>query len=176
MYALLCLIDAVVVLLSITPPAVSHLPPAPSFTPTYFGDQIVLHIVTGFLVGATSLNLSKALIGAGLGPLIDIDHVGALLGLPVNARAAHSFVVLAILILVVWGLSLWRWGAADFALFASLQFSAHFLVAPPGFPLFSPISATVYSFPNLVWAPLTLALVVIYFLKCRRDSARVETG
>ncbi len=161
LYGLLCLIDAAVVALSVVTQPV---PPETSFpwlTLPWWNinsieSQVVLHLVAGFLVGASTLNLSKAITGGCLGALIDIDHVGALLGLPVDARSGHSIIVLAILVVLVWKLSLWKWGGGDFALFASMEFAAHFLVAPPGFPLLSPISTTVYSFPNWVYLPVVL--------------------
>lgn len=168
MFALLCLIDAAVVLLSVIVLPVLQTPPILSISSlptTYNGGQIALHIGVGFLIGAATLNVSKAVIGAGLGPLIDIDHVGALLGLPVNARSGHSVIVVVLLILFVWGFSLWRWGGPDFALFASMEFAAHFWVAPPGFPLLSPLSTTVYSFPSWVYMPVALGLAAILLFK-----------
>ena len=133
-----------------------------------FASQVALHIVVGFLIGLSTLNLSKAITGACLAPLIDIDHVGALLGLPVDARSGHSLIVLALLVLVVWRLSLWKWGGGDFALFASMEFAAHFLVAPPGFPLLSPISTTVYSLPNWVYLPFVAGLAAVCLARSTR--------
>ena len=176
LYGLLCLIDAAVISLSVVTQPV---PPETSFAwltlPWWninsFVSQVALHIVVGFLVGASTLNLSKAIIGGCLGALLDIDHVGALLGLPVEARSGHSIIVLALLVLLVWRLSLWKWGGGAFALFASMEFAAHFLVAPPGFPLLSPISTTVYFFPNWVYLPFVIGLVAICLVKSMKTRA-----
>jgi hypothetical protein len=175
-YVILCLIDAVVVACcGFLQPIMQSGSGVPVGSP-YFANQILLHVVSGYIVGGVSLDLSKALIGAGLGPLIDIDHLGAIAGLPVAARAGHSFVVMAVLVGVVWGLSLWRWGGPDFALFASLEFFTHLMVAPPGFPLLSPIAPTTFYPPYYVWMLPTLALGAAYFLKCRRGRQRASSS
>jgi hypothetical protein len=46
-----------------------------------------------------------------------------------------------------------------------MEFAAHFLVAPPGFPLLSPISTTVYSFPNWVYLPFVVGLVAVCLVR-----------
>jgi hypothetical protein len=173
---LLCLIDAAVVAVYAIATPVQQTYSIASLPATFIGNQIAIHVVVGFIMGAATLSLSKALIGAALGPLIDIDHVGSLLSLPVDPRAGHSLVVIALLILLVWGLSLWSWGGRDFALFASMQFAAHFWVAPPGFPLLSPFSVGVYSFPYWVYMPVALGLAAVLLAKSLRGRGGREAG
>jgi hypothetical protein len=134
-------------------------PPKPIswMNPSYAAEQGLIHILAGFVVGLLTLSFSKALIGAVMGPLIDIDHVSALVGFPSAARDGHSIVLLACLILLVSALGLWRWGRVDFALFSTAQFAAHFAVAPPGFPLLSPFATILFKPPALVFA-LVVAL------------------
>ena len=92
--------------------------------------------------------------------IADVDHIAAILGYPALGREGHSFVLLAVLIIMVWGFGLWKWGAVDFALFSTAQFAAHFLVAPPGFPLFEPFTYAVYFLPPLVFAGITVVCLL----------------
>ncbi|MDG6988630.1 MAG: hypothetical protein JRN21_04815 [Nitrososphaerota archaeon] len=139
--------------------------------------QVLVHVVTGFLVGALTLDLEKGVIGAAMGALIDIDHVSVLLGFTSVGREGHSFVLMAVLIVVVWRLGLWRWGPADFALFAVAQFAAHFAVAPPGFPLFEPFTYQVFSLPPADFAAVAaLSLGCFWGLKALRHRAPLREG
>jgi hypothetical protein len=137
-------------------PNSSQLGPLPSAG--YSTYQILVHVVTGFAAGALSLDPAIALVGAGTGPLVDLDHIGFFVGLPVEARVAHSIFFVAALLLVEWRTRFWAKGTRNFALFILLQYSVHFAVAPPGFPLLAPFSTTIYDFPRII--PAVLAVIV----------------
>lgn len=136
--------------------------PLPSFF--YAGNQILIHIITGFAAGALSLDPAVALVGAAVGPLIDLDHLGFYAGLPIDARVGHSFLMVASIVLLDWRLHFWGRGTRNLFLFISLEFSVHLAVAPPGFPLFAPLSAAVVYFPSVVPAALAAVLAVAFFL------------
>ncbi len=115
--------------------------------PSYAVEQGLIHILTGFVVGLLTRSFTKALIGAAMGPLIDVDHVFALLGFPSAARDGHSLILLVCLIMVVSALGLWRWGSCGFR---SIRYG----------PVFSPLrrgsSRIPVAFPlcdNLIRAP-----------------------
>lgn len=128
--------------------------------------QIMAHVVTGFAAGAVSLDIPLAIVGAVVGPMADLDHVGFFSGLPVEARVAHSLFFVALLVLVEWRTRFWARGTRNFILFITLQYSVHFAVAPPGFPLLAPLSAAVFYFPRAIPAGLALVLGVVFFLDC----------
>jgi len=138
------------------PPAQSHEFPGAKYT----GLQLLLHVVTGTAAGAVSLDPAVALVGGAVGPLIDLDHVGFFAGLPVDARVGHSFLMVALIVLLDWRLHFWRRGTRNLFLFVSLEFSVHLTVAPPGFPLLGPLSATIYYFPRVIPAVLAAILAV----------------
>jgi len=141
-----------------SPPA--HAGP-PSFP--YAGYQLLLHAVTGFAVGAVSLDPAVALIGGVVGPLIDFDHIGFFAGLPVEARVGHSLVLVALIILVDSRAHFWGRGTRNLLLFLALEYSVHFAVAPPGFPLFTPLSFVIVDFPRVVPAALAVVFGVGFF-------------
>lgn len=128
------------------PPSQPH--PLPSFP--YLTYQLLLHVFSGFAAGAVSLDPAVALVGAALGPLIDLDHIGFFAGLPVEARAGHSFLMVALIVLVDWRLHFWERGTRNLFLFVALEYSVHLAVAPPGFPLLAPLSEAVVYFPRLI--------------------------
>ena len=142
-------------------PSPSQLGPLPGAS--YSAYQILVHVVTGFAAGAVSLNPAVALVGAGAGPLIDLDHLGFFAGLPIEARLAHSVLFVAALILVEWRTRFWSRGTRNFVLFITLQYCVHFAVAPPGFPLLSPLSVEVFYFPRWIPAAIAVALAVAFF-------------
>ncbi len=125
--------------------------------------QLSLHAVGGFLVGAFSLNLRKALVGAAFGPFIDFDHIGILFGLPVDGRIGHSLFMLGALVVVVYALDLWPSGASDFALFGSAQFAMHFALAPPGFPLLAPFENFDFFFSSAIPGAITFVLLFLIY-------------
>ena len=96
-----------------------------------------------------------------MGVLIDIDHVAALIGFHSAARDGHSIFLLSSLVLLVWGLKLWRWGSLDFALFSTAQFATHFAVAPPGFPLLAPFVSTWFVLPAYAFVAVAMFCVVV---------------
>jgi len=150
-------------------------PPTPLswLEPSYATEQVLIHILTGFVVGLLTMSFTKGLIGAAMGPLIDIDHLSALFGFPSAARDGHSIILLACLVLVVSALGLWRWGGVDFALFSTAQFSAHFAVAPPGFPLLSPFATTSFKPTAAVFALVTaLCLITAWLTRSKQEVTR----
>lgn len=144
----------------------SQLGPLPNVS--YAGYQISIHIVTGFVAGALSLDPVTAVLGAATGPLIDLDHLGFYLGFPVEPRVAHSLAFIALLIFVEWRTGFWTRGTRNFALFVLLQYSVHFAVAPPGFPLLAPLSPVVVYFPRAYPFAFAVVLGVLFFLDCWR--------
>lgn len=128
--------------------------------PRYAAEQILIHVGTGFAVGALVGGLSKGLVGAAFGPLMDIDHLSLLMRTEYFGRAGHSLVLLAALILVVGWAGFWKWGAVDFAFFSSIQMTTHFAVAPPGFPLLSPFTMHSFVLPVWVYVAATALLLV----------------
>jgi hypothetical protein len=166
----------------VAPPPVSPSPhpsqplPLPSFF--YASGQILLHVVSGFAAGALSLDPVVALVGAGVAPLLDLDHVGFYAGLPVDARVGHSFLMVAMIVLLDWRLHFWGRGTRNLFLFVSLEFSVHLAVAPPGFPLLAPLSATMFYFPRVFPAALAAVLAVGFFFDSvsRRRRASLQKG
>jgi hypothetical protein len=153
---------------SVPPPSHPSVPPPPSQPlplPSLFyaSYQILIHVVSGFVAGAVSLNPAVALVGAAFAPLIDLDHIGFFAGLPVDARVGHSFLMVALLVLLDWRLHFWGRGTRNLFLFISLEFSVHLAVAPPGFPVLAPLSATVFYFPRILPAVLAIVLAVVFF-------------
>jgi hypothetical protein len=124
-------------------------------------------MASGFLAGAVSLDPAIALVGAGVGPLIDFDHIALLIGLPVNARAGHSIFIVLLMVLVDRRFHFWSKGTRNFFLFISSEYSVHMAVAPPGFPLLSPLSAFVFYFPSWIPGILSIALLIAFFIDCR---------
>jgi hypothetical protein len=167
MGALTALFIAIAYALARSTPALAPTPaelgPLPS--PSYELYQILIHVVSGAAAGAVSLDPVLALVGAGAGPLVDLDHLGFFAGLPIEARLAHSVPFVAALILVEWKTRFWSRGTRNFVLFITLQYCVHFAVAPPGFPLLSPLSIEVFYFPRWVPAALAVALAVAFFLE-----------
>ena len=151
-------------------PASSQPLPLPSFF--YASDQILLHVISGFAAGAVSLDPAVALAGAVVAPVVDLDHLGFYAGLPIDARVGHSFLMVALMVLLDWRLHFWNKGTRNFFLFVSLEFSVHLAVAPPGFPLFAPLSASVVFFPRAIPAALAAVLAVGFFF----DSMRWRVG
>lgn len=150
-------------------------PPIPWSSPDFASQQILIHVASGFAVGFLLGGLTKGMIGAAFGPMIDADHLSAAFGTTYYVRDAHSLVVLACLILVVGLTGTWRWGVADFALFSGAEFAAHFAVAPPGFPLLSPVLVYTYVFPS--WFPLIVTAALIaanWAVRSRRGRPRQE--
>ena len=158
MLALLTLLNAVVVPVAVWAhpfysPPVGHLPvpPVPWSNLTYAEEQVAIHLVAGFFVGVLAGGISKGAIGAALGMFIDVDHLSAFFGANYAVRYGHSLFLLGGLILLVWAFRVWPWGARDFALFSTAQFMAHFAVAPPGFPLLSPLLVTSFHLSSWVF-------------------------
>lgn len=150
----------------------SQLGPLPNLS--YAGYQISLHVVTGFAAGALSLDPVVAILGAATGPLIDLDHLGFYFGFPVEPRVAHSLLFIALLIAVQWRTGFWKRGTKDFALFVLLQYSVHFAVAPPGFPLLAPLSTIVVYFPRTYPIAFAAVFAALFFFDrgwARRKSA-----
>ncbi len=152
-------------------PAPNSSPSAPSqpvswLDPSYVAYQLSLHVFWGFVAGAVSLDPAIALIGAAVGPSIDIDHLGLLAGLPVDARVGHSVLFVAFVVLIDWRLHFWGRGTRNFSLFISLEYGVHLAVAPPGFPLLAPLSSTTVFFPSIFPAALSVALAVAFLFDC----------
>ena len=145
------------------PPTVPPPQPLPWLRLPYLGYQLLLHATSGFAAGAVSLDPTVALVGAVLGPLIDIDHLGFLAGLPVDARVGHSTLLVALVVLLDWRLHFWSKGTRNLFLFVSLEYSVHLAVAPPGFPLLAPLSFTIIRFPGVFPAALATVLAVAFF-------------
>jgi hypothetical protein len=166
---------------SVPPPSHPSAPPPPSQPlplPGFFyaSGQILLHVVSGFAAGAVSLDPVVALVGAVVAPLIDLDHLGFYVGLPIEARVGHSFLMVALIVLLDWRLHFWSKGTRNLFLFISLEFSVHLAVAPPGFPLLAPLSATIFFFPRAFPAALAVFLAVGFFFdsmsRWRRASSQ----
>jgi hypothetical protein len=143
-------------------PSVS--PPPPNALPSsqYAGYQLLVHVVTGFAAGAVSLDPVVALVGGAVGPLIDLDHLGNFAGLPVEARVGHSLFLVALLVVLDSRLHFWGKGTRNLFLFLTLEYSVHFAVAPPGFPLFAPLSFSAVYFPRLYPAVLAVVIAVAF--------------
>ena len=154
------------------PPPPSQPLPLPGFF--YASGQILLHVVTGFAAGAVSLDPVVALAGAVVSPLIDLDHLGFYAGLPINARVGHSFLMVAVIVLLDWRLHFWSKGTRNLFLFISLEFCVHLAVAPPGFPLLAPLSATVVYFPRVYPAVLAAVLAVGFFFDSMAGRMRAS--
>jgi hypothetical protein len=148
-------------------PSVTLGSPTIPWTLPFFSEQISLHVVSGFLAGAVSLNPAIALVGAGVGPLIDFDHVSLLLGLPIDARSGHSIFIVLMMVLIDRRFHLWSRGTRNFLLFISSEYSVHLAVAPPGFPVLSPLTTLNFYFPSWVPGILSVALLVGFFFDCR---------
>ena len=162
----------------VAPPPVSPHPPSqPLPLPSFFfaSGQILLHVVSGFAAGALSLDPVVALVGAGVAPLLDLDHVGFFAGLPVDARVGHSFLMVAMIVLLDWRLHFWGRGTRNLFLFIALEFSVHLAVAPPGFPLLAPLTATVFYFPRVFPAALAAVLALGFLLDCLRLRRRASS-
>lgn len=158
--------------------------PKPPGTPAWMNQPgtivqaVATHVVAGFLVGAATLSIERGLIGAAFQPLIDIDHLTAYVHLPVDPRVGHSLVLMVVLVVVAGALKAWPWGVADLGLFASSEFLIHFAVAPPGFPLLTPLTPTTFFFPSVYAAAPGLVIVAANFWLSRvrnRGSARIES-
>jgi hypothetical protein len=168
LYLVMAVCNALFILLALAlspsaPPSASPSPqPAQLPSSPYIGYQVLVHIVSGFLAGAVSLDPAVALVGAGLGPLVDLDHLGFFAGLPVDARVGHSFLLVALVVLLDWRLHFWDKGTRNFFLFISLEYSVHLAVAPPGFPLLAPLSASIFDFPSIIPAALSAVLAVAF--------------
>jgi hypothetical protein len=160
----------------VAPPPVSPPPSQPLPLPSFFyaSGQILLHVVSGFAAGALSLDPVVALVGGAVAPLVDLDHVGFFAGLPVDARVGHSFLMVATIVLLDWRLHFWGRGTRNLFLFISLEFSVHLAVAPPGFPLLAPLSATIFYFPRAFPAALAAVLAVGFTLDCLRLRRRAS--
>lgn len=164
--ALVALSAAVVAASAVLHPALAH--PGPSAPPVfipwsqpyYATGQILIHVVSGFIVGYLAGGLAKGFVGAAFGPLIDVDHLSVLGGSGAFVRGGHSLILLALLVLFVGWAGTWRWGAVDFAFFASAQMTTHFAVAPMGFPLLSPLVATEFVFSRWIPAAVTAAILL----------------
>lgn len=157
--------------ISPTAPAASPSSPSPPLpTAPYAGDQTLIHVVTGFFAGAVSLDPAVALVGAVVGPAVDLDHLGYYAGLPVEARVDHSFLFVAMLVLLDSRFHFWQKGTRNFFIFISLEFSVHLAVAPPGFPLYAPLSETVVFFPRIYHAALAAVLAAGFLI----DSLRLR--
>jgi hypothetical protein len=177
--ALLAALDALIVTAALWAHPVSFPPgtpplPVPWQDPGYAAEQVVIHIVAGFAVGTLAGGLTAGFIGAGMGPLIDVDHLAAAFGYTYAARDGHSLIVLGALILVVWGLGIWRWGALDFALFSTAQFMTHFAVAPPGFPLLAPVETMWLYLPVGYYVIVTALCLVGTWVVRNRDAGRTR--
>lgn len=156
-------------------PASVSLPPSqPAELPSvpYVSYQLLIHVVTGFAAGAVSLDPAVALIGGVVGPLIDFDHLGFFAGLPVEARVGHSLVLVALILLLDSRLHLWGRGTRNLFLFLALEYSVHFAVAPPGFPLFAPLSFVDMYFSRLVPAALAVVFAVGFLFDSIRSRLR----
>jgi hypothetical protein len=58
--------------------------------------HLALHSMAGLLAALPSRRPSLITVGA-LGPLLlDVDHVGAMLGLPIPGRASHTFIFMSV--------------------------------------------------------------------------------
>jgi hypothetical protein len=172
LFVVMAALSALFILLSL---GVSQASPSLAPSPSQLGKlpsasysvyQILVHVVTGFAAGALSLNPAVALVGAATGPLADLDHLGFFSGLPVEARVAHSVFFVALLVLVEWRTHFWAAGTRNFFLFITLQYSVHFAVAPPGFPLFAPLSTYVVYFPRIEPAAIAAVLAVLFLSDC----------
>jgi hypothetical protein len=151
--------------LSPTAPVSASSPPSqPAQLPglTYVVYQMLLHVVTGFAAGAVSLDPAVALVGGVVGPLVDFDHIGFFAGLPVEARVGHSLVLVALIVLLDSRLHLWGRGTRNLFLFLALEYSVHFAVAPPGFPLLSPLTFKVFHFSRAFPAAFAVLFAVAF--------------
>ena len=169
--------DALFIVLSVVVSPVPVSPPAPGSSASpwsiaYAGGQVLVHVVSGLAAGALSLDPAVALVGAVVGPCIDLDHLGFLAGLPVEARVAHSILFVALLVLVDWRGHIWAKGTRNFSLFISLEYSLHLAVAPPGFPLLAPLVSTSFYFSRWIPAALAAGLGVGFFVDSRRRLGR----
>jgi len=143
---------------SISPPS----PPQPLPGIPYVAYQLLLHVVTGFAAGAVSLDPAVALIGGAVGPLIDFDHLGFFARLPVEARVGHSLVLVGLIILLDARFHLWGRGTRNLFLFLALEYSVHFAVAPPGFPLLSPLTFANFYFSRVFPAAFAVVFAVAF--------------
>jgi len=147
--------------------AIPALAPSPSQigslpSASYSAYQILVHVVTGFGAGALSLDPGVALVGGVVGPLIDFDHLGFFAGLPVEARVGHSLFLLALVVLLDSRLHFWGRGTRNLFLFLALEYSVHFAVAPPGFPLLSPLTFANFYFSRVLPAAFAVLLAAAF--------------
>jgi hypothetical protein len=148
--------------------------PAPLPSVSYAIIQLLIHIVTGFAAGAVSLDPAVALIGGAVGPLIDFDHLGFFAGLPVEARVGHSLFLVALVVLLDSRLHFWGRGMRNLFLFLALEYSVHFAVAPPGFPLLAPLSFVDFYFSRVFPAAFAVVFAVAFLFDSMGSRTRVS--
>jgi hypothetical protein len=171
--------NALFILLGLAlPRAAPSLAPSPSQigslpTASYSVYQILVHVVTGFGAGAVSLDPGVALIGGVVGPLIDFDHLGFFAGLPVEARVGHSLFLVALIVLLDSRLHFWGKGTRNLFLFLALEYSVHFAVAPPGFPLLSPLTFANFYFSRVFPAAFAVVFAVAFLFDSMGSRMRV---
>jgi hypothetical protein len=162
--------------------AISRASPALAPSPSQIGSlpsasysvyQILFHVVTGFGAGAVSLDPAVALVGGVVGPLIDFDHLGFFAGLPVEARVGHSLFLVALVVLLDSRLHFWGRGTRNLFLFLALEYSVHFAVAPPGFPLLAPLSFVNFYFSRLFPAAFAVVFAVAFLFDSMGSRMRV---
>ena len=154
---------------SVSPPS----PPQPLPSVPYVAYQLLVHVVSGFAAGAVSLDPVVALVGGVVGPLIDFDHLGFFAGLPVEARVGHSLVLVALIVLLDSRLHFWGKGTRNLFLFLALEYSVHFAVAPPGFPLLAPLSFVSFYFSRLFPAAFAVVFAVAFLFDSMGSRMRV---
>jgi hypothetical protein len=111
------------------------------------------------LIALGRFDLEFFLLPVLLVPLLDLDHLPAVLGLAQPIRPAHSFVVLAVVLIVLWLLG----SPLEVESLVAASFIGHLGSDTGVFPLFSPLSFQYYSLASyrveLVITGLGLAFV-----------------
>lgn len=157
---------------SVTPSGSPPSHPAQLPGTPYVVYQLLIHVVTGIGAGAVSLDPVVALVGGAVGPLIDFDHIGFFAGLPVEARIGHSLVLVALMVVLDSRLHFWGKGTRNLFLFLSLEYSVHFAVAPPGFPLLAPLSFSTFYFSRLFPAAFAVVFAVAFLFDSMASRMR----
>ena len=134
------------------------------------------HIGFGMIAAFPLLDMELILLSGILAILIDVDHVLTALNLATNGRPSHSFmfIPIAFLMLVCVGrkIRLTNRRSVEVAALAGVAFLAHiaydifaayviFAGRGASFPLFTPFSFTLISFPYWAWVVFEAAALAV---------------
>ena len=126
--------------------------------------EVIGHVVWGFIAGAASLSLRYCLLGGIFALLIDSDHFVGLLHVEVFPRMSHSIffgIISMIVMMAVFGKKDYLLGAiAIGGLLSHLSYDA-LIDTYSQFPIFIPFYDNMIHFQHSDWVFLEIAAVVI---------------